>query len=307
MNKTEKIKAYTTNTKNLFELYKEELYSYSVTLEKKQNNYIKNLQNLKNVKTGEVITLQSSYDAKQKAYIKTIEQKVNALVALAKHENLIPLFLTLTLPSKYHPFKTLKNGKIIPNKNYKFEKLENAIIEGYQELKNIYRTFYKRVKNNSKNLYFIKVTECHKSLIPHMHVMLFVESNQINTTKKLFFKVCKENKLQRVEFDESLMTENINNAVGYIMKYILKTLNSNDEFFNRWQDGWRKKHKIRACELSNLPISIEVYKKLYYNLAKEEKENIQKEIEESNQSFFEYFINNSEVHTTIYKEDEMSD
>jgi len=227
-------------------------------------------------------------------------------VALAKSENLTPLFLTLTLPSQFHPFKTLKNKKQINNKNFKYEKLEDAIKEGYQELKNIYRIFYKRVKNHSKNIYYIKVVEPHKSLIPHMHVMLFVEIKQITVIKKLFYKVCKEHKLQRVEFDESLLTDNINNAIGYIMKYILKTLNSKDEFFKRWVDGWRKNHKIRACEMSNLPLSIEIYKKLYYSLSTELKESIQKEIEEKNQSFFEYFIHNTKVHRIIYEEDNMS-
>lgn len=296
-----------STNQQLVEKYKRELYFHSLENEKKQNKYIKNLQNLKNTKTGEVIKLQFNYDVKQKEYVKTIEQKVHALVTLAKIKGLIALFLTLTLPSKFHPFRSLKNGKIIPNKNYKFEKLEDAIIEGYQELRNIYRIFYKRVKNHSNNIYFIKVIEPHKSLVPHMHVLLFIKPSHISITKKLFFKVCKENKLQRVEFDESLMTENIENAVGYIMKYILKTINSKDEFFKRWQDGWRKKHKILACQLSNLPISIEIYKKLYYSLPKDVKKTIQKEIEVNNQSFFEYFINNTKVHQITYEEDKMSD
>jgi len=283
--------------------YQKELYHYSLYLEKKQTNYTKNLQNLKNTKTGEVIKLQSSYQSTQKQYIKTLEQKVNALIVLAQLEGLIALFLTLTLSSKFHPFKTLKNGKVITNINYKFLNQEDAIIEGYQELKNIYRIFYKRVKNHSRNIYYIKVVEPHKSLIPHMHIMLFIEPKQLVITKKLFYKVCKEHKLKRIEFDESLLHENIDNAVGYIMKYILKTLNSKDEFFKRWLDGWRRKHKIRGCEMSNLPLSIEVYKKLYYNLPKDLKENIQKEIEEKKQSFFEYFINNTEVHQIIYEED----
>ena len=56
--------------------------------------------------------------------------------------------------------------------------------------------------------------------------------------------------------------------------------------------------------MSNLPISVEVYKKLYYNLPKDLKESLQKEIESNNQSFFEYFIQNTEVHQIIYSEKE---
>ena len=283
---------------------KQELYKISLQKEKQQSNYLKNQQNLKNIKTGEVLTLKYSFDFKQKEYVKTIEQKVNALVSLAVTQDLKPIFITLTVPSEFHPFKTLKNGVIIENKKYKFVKLNDAIIEAYQELKTIYRIFYKRLKNYSKNIYYIKITEPHKSLIPHIHILLFVEKKQLENAKKLFLKIYKEYKLQRIDYDESVLNDNLNNAVAYIMKYILKTLNSDNEFFKRWIDGWRKKYKIRACEMSNLPISIEVYKKLYYNLPSDLKEIIQKEIESNNQSFFEYFIQNTEVHQIIYKMEE---
>ena len=283
---------------------KQELYKYSLHKEKQQSNFLRNQQNLKNVKTGEVLSLKYSFDFKQKEYVKTIEQKVNALVSIAIEQNLNPIFITLTVPSKFHPFKTLKNGVNVTNKNYKFVKLDDAIVEAYEELKTIYRTFYKRLKNCSKNIYYIKITEPHKSLIPHMHILIFVENEHLSNTKKLFIKIYKEYKLQRVDYDESILYDNLNNAVGYIMKYVLKTLNSDNEFFKRWLDGWRKKYKIRACEMSNLPISVEVYKKLYYNLPKDLKESLQKEIESNNQSFFEYFIQNTEVHQIIYSKKE---
>lgn len=283
---------------------KQELYNLSLKKEKQQSNFLRNQQNLKNIKTGEVLSLKYSFDSNQKEYIKTIEQKVNALVSLAVAQNLSPIFITLTVPSEFHPFKTLKNGIIVENKKYKFVKLDDAIVEAYQELKTIYRTFYKRLKNYSKHIYYIKITEPHKSLIPHIHILLFVEKEQQQNAKKLFLKIYKEYKLQRIDYDESVLNDNLKNAVSYIMKYVLKTINSNDEFFKRWLDGWRKKYKIRACEMSNLPISIEVYKKLYYNLPSDLKESIQEEIELNKQSFFEYFIKNTEVHQIIYKEEE---
>lgn len=288
------------------ELYIQELFFENLKRIKKQNSYLKNRIKQFNTNTGEILPV-STYEAQQKAYIKTTEQKVNALVAMALFEGLIVIFFTLTLPSRFHPTRTLKNGRLIRNKNYKYVNLEDAIKEGYLELKTIYRIFYKRAKNISKNIYFIKVFECHKSLIPHVHVLFFIEKDKVETIKKLFFKVCNEHDLKRVDFDESLLVDNIENAVGYIMKYILKTLNSKDEYYKIWLEGWRKKHKIRACEMSNLPISVEVYKKIYYNLPTEIKANIQKEIEENNQSFFQYFINNCEVNQLIRKEEEMGD
>lgn len=282
---------------------KTELYSLSLKKEKQQSNYLRNQQNLKNIKTGEILTLRYSFDSKQKEYLKTIEQKVNALVALAVGQDLKPIFITLTVPSEFHPFKRLSDETIVKNQNFKYQKIDDAIIEAYEKLREIYRTFYKRLKNHSKNIYYIKVVEPHKSLIPHMHILLFVEKEQQLNTKKLFLNIYKEFELKKVDYDEEVLVERINNPVAYIMKYVLKTINSNDEFFKRWLDGWRKKYKIRACEMSNLPISIEVYKKLYYNLPSDLKESIQKEIESNNQSFFEYFIRNTEVHQIIYQKE----
>lgn len=282
---------------------KQELYKYSLQKEKQQSNYLRNQQNLKNVKTGEILTLRYSFDSKQKEYIKTIEQKVNALVSISVAQDLKPIFITLTVPSEFHPFKTLRNKTIVKNQNFKYQKIDDAITEAYVKLREIYRAFYKRLKNHSKNIYYIKVVEPHKSLIPHMHILLFVEKEQQLNTKKLFINIYKEFKLKRVDYDEKILVEKIQNPVAYIMKYVLKTINSNDEFFKRWLDGWRKKYKIRACEMSNLPISIEIYKKLYYNLPSDLKESIQKEIESNNQSFFEYFIRNTEVHQIIYQKE----
>ena len=184
---------------------KQALYKYSLFKEKQQTNYLKNQQNLKNVKTGEVLTLKYSFDSKQKEYVKTIEQKVNALVSLAVAQNLKPIFITLTVPSEFHPNKTLKNGIIVINKKYKFVKLDDAIVEAYAKLRDIYRVFYKRLKNYSKNVYYIKITEPHKNLIPHMHILLFIEKEQLSNIKNIFFKVYKEYKLQRVDYDESIL------------------------------------------------------------------------------------------------------
>ena len=114
---------------------KQELYKYSLHKEKQQTNYLNNQQNLKNIKTGEILTLKYSFDFKQKEYVKTIEQKVNALVSLAVAQDLIPIFITLTVPSEFHPYKTLKNQVIVINKKYKFVKLDDAIVEAYEELK----------------------------------------------------------------------------------------------------------------------------------------------------------------------------
>jgi len=51
-------------------------------------------------------------------YIAELQHRVWSLVEYAQGKNLVNVFLTLTLPSEYHPKKTLRNGKIIDNPKY---------------------------------------------------------------------------------------------------------------------------------------------------------------------------------------------
>jgi len=51
-------------------------------------------------------------------YIAELQHRVWSLVRYAQDKDLVNVFLTLTLPSEYHPKKTLRNGKIIDNPKY---------------------------------------------------------------------------------------------------------------------------------------------------------------------------------------------
>ena len=51
-------------------------------------------------------------------YIAELQHRVWSLVEYSKNRDLVNVFLTLTLPSEYHPTKTLRNGKIVKNPKY---------------------------------------------------------------------------------------------------------------------------------------------------------------------------------------------
>ena len=51
-------------------------------------------------------------------YIAELQHRVWSLVEYAQSKELVNVFLTLTLPSEYHPKKTLRNGKVIDNPKY---------------------------------------------------------------------------------------------------------------------------------------------------------------------------------------------
>ena len=117
--------------KNLTKIKKKQT-KYQVNLLSNQKKYIKYsqeresstqrfLQNKQifNKNTGEFtpiggFTLQKKY-SKDYNYVSSVTNHINYLAVL---QNLVPVFLTITLPSKYHPTATITNKKRIPNKKF---------------------------------------------------------------------------------------------------------------------------------------------------------------------------------------------
>ena len=84
--------------------------------------------------------------------------------------NYATLFITLTLPSKFHKYS---------QQTKKYNPLYNeqcTINEGYNLLNKSFRTIYKDFKVNRKfdKIYFSKVIEPHKNLSCHLHAILYV-------------------------------------------------------------------------------------------------------------------------------------
>lgn len=51
-------------------------------------------------------------------YIAELQHRVWSLVEYAQDRDLVNVFLTLTLPSEYHPMKTLRSGKVVKNPKF---------------------------------------------------------------------------------------------------------------------------------------------------------------------------------------------
>lgn len=181
---------------------------------------------------------------------------------ITTEKGLIPIFITLTLPSKFHPFKKNKKKDTIYklNPNFDYIEIEESINKGYKLLNKIYKEFYKNVKSNKKNkdMKFIKIIEPHKTLIPHLHRILYINPNTFNSVKKTFLKIVYKYKLKKTQIEEVTTSK----GSSYIIKYLLKNFKS-DEL--KKFDGWKKNHKIRIFTMSNLTLSNDIFKKLYYN------------------------------------------
>ena len=242
--------------------------NHSIKKENKQKSYLQNTGFL-NKKSGEYLNVEYDFEKKYKEYSKISEQRALTIQELAKRKEFCSVFITLTLPSKYHPFKSIatKQGRLYveENKEFAFNSIKEAVSCGYKELNSIYQTFYKRVKNYVKNdLYYVKAIENHQTTIPHLHLVLYFPLEYFDMVKATFSRVVEYFKLDRIDFEEVSFKENINYASKYLLKYIIKDLNNSSDILKaRILDGWKRYHKIRVLTSSLLPLNVMVYKKIY--------------------------------------------
>lgn len=243
-------------------------YEHSIEKEQKQKSYLQ-YNKFVNLSSKEQININYDFEKKYKEYSKITEQKAYSIQELARRKEFCSVFITLTLPSAYHPFQSVatKQGRlyVADNKDFGFNSLKDAVSYGYKELNNIYQTFYKRIKNYVKNdLFYIRSVEHHSSMIPHIHLVLYFPVDKLDFVKSVFKRVVEHFKLDRTDLEEVSFKDNINYASKYLLKYIIKDLNNGADIFKaRVLDGWKRYHKIRVLTSSLLPLNVMIYKKLY--------------------------------------------
>ncbi|MGJ0315520.1 replication endonuclease [Aliarcobacter cryaerophilus] len=259
--------------------------NHSINKEDRQKSYLQNTA-FKNIKTGEYLSIDYDFEKKYKEYSKISEQRALTIQELAKRKEFCSVFITLTLPSHFHPFKSIatKQGRLYveENKDFAFSSIQEAVTNGYQELNNIYQTFYKRVKNYTKDdLYYVKAIENHQTTIPHLHLVLYFPLEKFDFVKGVFKRVVEHFELDRIDFEEVSFKENINYASKYLLKYIIKDLNNSSDILKaRILDGWKRYHKIRVLTTSQLPLNVMVYKKIYKSVSFTEKNKINFKIDD---------------------------
>lgn len=307
-NQEEKMKSiYATKKLQSTELYQElqkslkDYYEISTTKEKKQKSYVSRLH-VCNTQTGELSKLDYDFEKEYKKYHKLIEQKSFAIEYLANELGYTSVFLTFTLPSRFHPFISRKGKKgeriyVAKNEDFAFTSLDEAIEKGYIFLNELIRTFYKRVKNYvGDKFFYIKVCEPHATMIPHLHYVCFFPSEYLNAIKGVYQRVITQYELHQVDFEECKFRDNIQSTTRYLLKYITKDIaDSKDNFTIRSRDGWKRKHKIRVVTSSDIGLNQFLYKKLYYALSLEIKSEIDAIIKAKNISYYTYFKENTTV------------
>lgn len=291
-----------------YQTLKDKYYKLSLTKEQGQQSFLKYNMILRNQATKEILDINYSFEKYYKKYTKSIEQKIYTIEAIAKEKDLVPVFVTLTLPSEYHPFKSIKykDKRLYTDLNHEFEFncIEESIKQGYDYLNHIYRTFYKRVKNNVSDLLYVKVVESHKTFIPHFHILFFVKKEEIKIIRKNFDNISHEFNLSQTDLESvnsnELQEKNhniktgVNRASKYIMKYITKSLNNGSDYYMaRILDGWKRLYKIRMITMSNLDLSLTDFRTIYHNLDKDSKNKILLKSKENEQSIFQFIMKNT--------------
>lgn len=150
-------------------------------------------------------------------YFSEVNNRVNSLFGYSKMINFSPVFLTITLPSRFHPSSNDYDQTL-------------SIKDGVRYLSDSWRSFrdlkiFRAIKKaTGHNVVFIKVFEPHKSGVPHLHVLIFVPKNFILPLKKVFKRhFTGDGASTYAQNFRYVWSNSSGGAVAYLMKYINKT------------------------------------------------------------------------------------
>lgn len=202
----------------------------------------------------------SVYHSPERYYAQT-QNRVNTLEQLAKQRGLKPIFMTLTLPSEYHEFKSTKQGKLVSNKKY------NGMAP--KESVKVLTKMFARLRQDralkdlkKENRIYFRVNEPHKDGTPHTHILMFVPEDRIERVKKAY-----ERLYDSRANDIQVVTDKIDNSVAYVMKYINKVLplskkeklSEKEEYLN----AWYSRNRVVRFSSSKTLAPLSLYKLLH--------------------------------------------
>jgi len=129
-------------------------------------------------------------------YIAELQHRVWSLVEYAQARELKNVFLTLTLPSEYHPKKTLRNGKVVKNPKFAHNDIIIFDIVTKQRPTSYDKMIFKYYKTLKRTLYTGKVETV--SLDPKD----YSPSKGSKLLTEMFAKVRKDRSFQDLDKDE---------------------------------------------------------------------------------------------------------
>ncbi len=178
------------------------------------------------------------------------------------NDNHVAFFITLTLQSQFHKYKSYKNGHI---HNPKYN-ISNTVNLSYKVLNKFFRDLTKNFRVNRKyqKVTFAKVIEPHKdNFTPHLHSIVWIKKEYADEFKSYINKQIDNSDEIGQSKIETL--EDVTRASSYILKYMQK--NFKDESYKNYY-GWRLRHSLRAFTFSKTFLNKEIFNKLSFNFSK---------------------------------------
>jgi hypothetical protein len=196
-------------------------------------------------------------------YYSEIQNRVNTLTTLAKQRELKPLFMTITLPSEYHKFKTLHRrgvkDKLVANSKYNSTTPKDAVKELTKMFARLRQDRSLKDGLFKENRIYFRVNEPHKDGTPHTHILMFVPEDRVERVKKAFYRLF-DNRGNDIQSD-------IENATSYVMKYINKTLplskSENLSEKDKYLNAWYSKNRVIRFNSSKTLAPLTIYRLLH--------------------------------------------
>lgn len=226
-------------------------------------------------------------------YYAQLVNKVNTLQQVMTNENLVPVFLTITLNGWLHDlyygdysnFNDSMFDKLPENDKHGYLKtkaLNNEIFDvhdlymviRWQWHKFTFTRNFRDMRKTSKVGYLFAV-EPHKSGVPHAHALLYVPFDYVEKLKNDFKRIF--NAPMNISQDSSRLSPQqiangelngfqwtITNPVGYILKYVTKSfMDIKSEVQLDELQAWYIKHRIVRFTTSHTLVPQWVYNKVY--------------------------------------------
>ena len=219
-------------------------------------------------------------------YYAEIANRTNTIHMLSVKHELVPVFLTITLNGCFRKalvgnFATFTTKDIRSLPIEQKQKLNEGVPFTIKDLANVlnynFHKFTKRFRFAYKGEVFqyIRTFEPHKKDgVPHIHALIYAPKHTIPYLLKIYKDVfyapqnLRNERLTPAQIANGEINgfqTSINNATGYVMKYITKTfINFNETDDINEVQAWFIKHKIRRFLSSQNPIPLWVYRKINF-------------------------------------------
>lgn len=255
-----------------------------------------------------------SANINSKRYTAELLNRSYSIIDFALEKSLVPIFITITSPSKFHDVIENKIVDDIYMEQNKYLLYSPKSAAKY--LSNFWHKFMnlkavKRIeKEMNQSFPYLRTFEPTKKGVPHIHSLFFLPKQHLKTFVKLLTNYCNKNEIKQKrivykKFQDGTKKD-IKYALAYILKYTLKSFSKdNSKELNDDEQkliSWYKKNNIRRFATSRTLYPITKYRKL--NVCKKDllflsknKNNI---IESNSGDFLEVYNENLDEFELIF-------